>query len=360
MKILEAIVTSITLCRRGKNGFRTLLKSDGALEFVTLVKSQSEGELLAVVYAPNRKDGDGDFADADVISKAAHRFLRDHRDIDIEHDGEVLSAEDAYIAESFIVAKGDERFQNWKDYDGKDVGDLTGAWAVKIRLENEALRKAYAAGGWDGVSMFGMAAGERVDLKAASERIADKLSKRVTKQESEMDETKLKSLFESFKAEVVALVKSTVTEAVKPAEGKKVIAEDSAGEVVQFEGDIDNAQDLENFEKALRTSELRQAIKSGKLTAKQVAEMRKALKAVEPSDSEAGIAAEDSDEVRTLKRQLFKAQRISNAPEGKQATGDPEADQSKANYEEGLALAKCVNERRLGNSTELRVLSNKG
>jgi hypothetical protein len=42
----------------------------------------------------------------------------------------------------------------FKDRAGSKV-DVTGGWAVVIKIENEELRKKYRTGEWDGVSMAG-------------------------------------------------------------------------------------------------------------------------------------------------------------------------------------------------------------
>lgn len=336
-RIKAAEITSIALCKRGKNGFTTLLKGDGAFCWETLTKAVGENELLAVVYAPERADDDDQFASAAVIKSAAHTYNRDHRELDIEHDGRPLSNDDAYVAESFIVAKGDERFQNWKGYDGNPVGDLTGAWATVIKLENPVLQKAYRNGELDGVSMFGQAALERVDQSAASKRVAERLGKaRDTHQENDMDIKELREELSGFKAEMVAVVKGLV--APKPE------TEEKTEQAPVFNGDINKASDLAAFEASLRTYELNKALASGKMTADKVAEMRKAMAAVEPSDVEAGIEKSDTPKERELKRELFNIKKARNAPEG--APASPESDEvliAKANHDEGLAIAALMN-----------------
>jgi hypothetical protein len=360
-KIKNAVITTIALCRRGKNGMRTLFKDDGSVELSTLVKADAQGELLAVVYAPERPDADGDFAEAEVIKGMAHGFLRDHRQLDIEHDGKTLPQDAAYVAESFLVAKGDERFKDWKDYDGNPVGDLTGAWAVKLQIEDPAIRKAYAEGGWDGVSMFGRAAVEHVDPKAASKRVAARLGKARgnNHEESDMDEAKLKEILGSFKAELTEMVKSMLPEPAENTENEQV--EKSELEPPTFEGDPTSGEDLEKFEKALRAYELRKALAEGKLTAEKVAELRKALAEPQPTEAEAGVEEGDSAEVRTLKMQLFKAQRRTNAPEARRQDEDAEVALAKANQEEGLAIAALVNSTRgVQASNGMRVVNKQG
>jgi len=342
-------VTRIALCKQGKNGFTTVLKGDGQFCLEAIAKAVGQSELLAVVYAPNQEDDDGHFASAAVIKAACHSYNRDHRTLDIEHDGRVLSTQDAYVAESFIVAKGDERFSDWKRYDGSPAGDLTGAWATLVKLENPVLQKACRSGELDGVSLFGQAAFDQAESKAAAKRVADSLGKSrdVNNQEIEMTKEEMAEILSGFKAEMVAMVKSAV--AGEPE------ADKGAPAAPEFKGDATNPSDLESFEKELRSYELNKSLKSGKLSADKVAELRKSLTASEPSDEETGVEAGDSPEVRSLKQQLFKAKRRSNAPAAP-ATGEDSIEAvAKAAADEGRAIANLFNEQR-GQAAGMRLV----
>lgn len=353
-RIKSAVITTIALCRRGKNGMRTLLKDDGSVQFETLIKSSGENELLAVVYAPERPDDDGDFAEAAVIKAMAHEYLRDHRQLDIEHDGKALSKNAAYVAESFIIAKGDSRFADWQDYDGNTVGDLTGAWANVIKLEDPALQKAYRDGELDGVSMFGRAAVERVDTKAASKRVADRLGKsRGTQGEIEMNKEEMLALFSGFKAEITTMVKSTL-DALKPVEPKPENKPSPTAPV--FKGSVTDPKALEQYENDLRAYEMQKALDAGTLTADKINEMRKSLAVGEPSDAEAGIESADTPREKELKRDLFKARKARNAPERTDSGEGDEVSLTKANHDEGLAIAKVFNERR-GTSSGMKIVN---
>ena len=48
-------------------------------------------------------------ASADVIREMAHDFMTEPR-IDVMHDGKALGTDKVSVAESFIVQKGDPRF----------------------------------------------------------------------------------------------------------------------------------------------------------------------------------------------------------------------------------------------------------
>ena len=118
-RIRNAKITHVSLCQAGKNKLPVLYKADGKdrVRFESLAKAtdkfDDQGELLTVVYAPEHRDVDGDIASAEAIKKMAYSFARDGQGLDIEHDGKVLPREDAYVAESFLIAKGDERFADW-------------------------------------------------------------------------------------------------------------------------------------------------------------------------------------------------------------------------------------------------------
>jgi hypothetical protein len=156
-RIKKAKIEFISLVPAGANKMPVLYKDDGMVEIETLVKASSDlGELTAVVYAPEHRDSQGDIASAEVVKDMAYDAARRGVEIDLRHDGKAVGRERAFVAESFLVAKGDERFQGWKDRDGKQV-DLTGAWATVIKIEDPELRQLYRDGKWGGVSMAGQA-----------------------------------------------------------------------------------------------------------------------------------------------------------------------------------------------------------
>jgi len=346
-KIKRAHITTIALCKSPKNGLRTVLKANGVLELRALSKAQGKDELLAVVYAPDRVDADDEFTDASVIKAMAHEYVRDHRMLDIEHDGEILSKDQAFLAESFIISKGDERFDDWKGHEDEVVGDLTGAWAVVIKLVDPTLQKALKDGLLDGVSMFGKAALEPLETKAASKRVAERIgAAKNNPQDFEMDETKLKGLFAELTQTLVKALEP-LTAVAKAGEGKEV--KPSAIEAPVFKGDPTSDKDLEVFEKQLVGYELRKGMEDGTLTVDKIREMRATLATTTPSDEEAGVKKGDSPEVKELKKSLFKAQKRSNAPEGGKSTNtddDSPEEIAKANRAEGKKISDLLMERR--------------
>lgn len=165
-RIKKVSVKFLALVKRGANHMPVLYKSadqgnTGEAEFQTLTKElpdfEERGELLSVAYSPEY-DGDsqGHIADHDVVREMAHSFMRNGAQLNIRHGDKVLSKEQAYVAENFIIQEGDPRFEDWKDLSGNDV-DVVGGWATLIKIEDKKLRSLFKDGGWNGVSLQGPA-----------------------------------------------------------------------------------------------------------------------------------------------------------------------------------------------------------
>lgn len=366
-RIINAFVKRLALCKRGKNGMQTLFKSsNGNFELTTLVKGDPEkGELLAVMWPKGIADEDGDFSDTDkAIKSMTSSLIQNGGALDIEHDGKVLSPEAAYISEVFTIQKSDPRFEGWEDYDG-NVVDVTGGAAVQIQINDPDLRAAYRNGDWDGVSLFGPAAVEHVDIAAASKRVAERMR---GVQENEMNKEELQALLKAQAEQTVELVKSAVesiVESLKPKATKTTEGGDEGGDEGKddltkaekqptFTGSVSDPKALETYENELRGFELRKAIASGKMSSKDIAEMRKSM-AESPITleefKEANIEAkaDDSEEVRELQTKLFKAQKGSNAPQTVAGSTSEEDELAKASADEGAEIAKLMNQN-LGNS----------
>ena len=159
-RIVKAKIDYISLCPRGANSFSTIYKSDDGnqnVDLTTICKDMNEqGEIIALVYAPETVDSQGDIASAAVIKEFAHDFAKNGEGIDVRHNEDVLSKDAVYVAESFIVQKDDPRFSSMKDYEGNPV-DATGGWGVVLKVDDEDLRDKYRSGEWSGVSMGGVA-----------------------------------------------------------------------------------------------------------------------------------------------------------------------------------------------------------
>lgn len=218
-RIKRADVEFLSLCKRGRNKLKTIYKADDdSVEFQAHVLKaddfEERGELLAVVYAPNMADKDGDFADAEAIQDMAHGYLRKGAKIDTYHDEQALSEDQVYVAESFVIQKGDPRFEGQVTYDDEPV-DVTGGWGVLIKVDDPEIRKAYGKDGWQGISLGGnalMADEELTPAKKAS--VAKSLANK--KENAMTPEEIAKAVADANKPLIDSI--STLTKALTPAE----------------------------------------------------------------------------------------------------------------------------------------------
>ena len=225
-RILKGAISFLSLCPRGANQIQTMYKAedggDHNISITTLIKGDisEQGELLAVVYAPETSDCDGDVASEAVIKEMAYSFSESGKGIDIKHNEEVLSKNDIFVAENFIIQKNDPRFADTKDYDG-NVVDATGGWGVVLKVNNEDLRKQYRDGDWGGISMGGLAI---TKPENSNESVVAKLVEAIAKAiKPEKHKTKLeKSMNDADKKEIVTDVTKSVLEALNKAEAEKL------------------------------------------------------------------------------------------------------------------------------------------
>jgi hypothetical protein len=258
-------ITLISLCPAGANRLPVVFKADGGVVFNPIVKADMEkGEITACVYAPEHRDSQGDIASAEVIKEAAYSFAKDGEGVDIRHNQQPLPREQVYVAESFIIQKGDPRFSDLKDRDGKPV-DATEGWGVVLKVDDPDLRTKYRSGEWGGVSMFGTAVVEQE--KESGDRFFDRLVATIKEafhrnlNTGDIDMTK-DELNEVLAASNAALVKSigeSFAEAVKPL-AKSDDKPDDAPEPKEktepkkapvFKGDFSKPEDVRKHRRAL-------------------------------------------------------------------------------------------------------------
>lgn len=268
-RILKAKISHISLCPRGANQIQTIYKAedgDHNISLSTLVKGMSEqGELLAVVYAPDMIDSDGDTASAEVIKEAAYDFGANGKGIDVRHNEEVLPVEKAYVAESFIIQKDDPRFVDTKDYDG-NVVDVTGGWGVVFKIEDEGLRKEYREGKWGGISMGGLMLARNEEdtpinklCRKISEILGNKkeTKSKTKKSENDMTPEEIKKMVEET---VVTVMKKSADDAATAAtEAAKKAAEETKlglGYAAPVCKDAPSPEDLVKHRKNLEIFEL--------------------------------------------------------------------------------------------------------
>jgi len=251
-RIKRAKIKFISLVPRGANRLPTIFKEDGAFEVSLLAKGMDEqGELTAVVYAPELRDSQGDVASAAVIKDMLYDAAKNGVAIDMRHDGKAIPKDQAYVAESFLVQKGDPRFEGLTDYDGKVV-DPTGAWGVVLKIDDPALRKLYREGAWEGVSMGGKAELEieKQDPEDLADAIAARLAKRLNPEEEyTMTPEEIQTL-------VVKSMREENERVAKEAADAAAAAAAAAPVLPVFKGDPTNVEDVKAHREALRKHSL--------------------------------------------------------------------------------------------------------
>ncbi|MCZ2418667.1 MAG: XkdF-like putative serine protease domain-containing protein [Burkholderiales bacterium] len=338
-RIKKANVKFISLVPKGANMLPVLYKeADQGAEFRALSKlDEDRGELLAVVYAPEIRDSQGDIASAEVIKQMAYDAAKDGVEIDIRHDGKPVGKDRAYIAEKFIVQKGDARFADFKDYQGRPV-DVAGGWAVVVKIEDPALKKLYREGAWNGVSLFGPAEVEIEKSQADVDSLVDDLARRI-KERDMLTAEALKKILDERDAALLAKIAETVkgspapTQAPKPEDVKK--------------GDEFDPLDVTAVEQRLAKLERERLAKEVDWSdPDSVRAYRDALKGgANLAETAEQKASRLEKEAADLKAKVAKLSKASNAPV------DPKAPETTLTKEEqeiqaGLEMAKMANARR--------------
>lgn len=183
-----------------------------------LCKSLDHHMVYGVVYSPDEIDTQGEYSTAAEIEKAAHGFLADlsQRNVDVEHS---FRPEGAYVAESWLL----------KGADGRFPGAPEGSWAVGVKIDDEALWKSVKDGAVSGLSMAGVAEKVREDdgrtfAKGLFAALAD-LVKGAAAEKTEKNESGAKKDPEGededrMTEELSKAVSAAVTEALKPLNDK--------------------------------------------------------------------------------------------------------------------------------------------
>ncbi len=111
-------------CRNQFNGEKLLKVS----------KVNDEGLVAGTVYEPNVKDADGDWADKETIKKAAHDFMLNGRNFNVDENHNEVPA-GAAVVESYL--------------------DEIGAWKVVIKMDpNSETFQKVKKGEYKGLSMM--------------------------------------------------------------------------------------------------------------------------------------------------------------------------------------------------------------
>jgi len=225
-RIKKAKITFISLCPKGVNKLPVIYKEeDNSLVLNPIVKAGDDftekGELLVIAYPSEKVDSQGDIASKGVVKAMAYDYMKCGGQIDIRHDGKALGRDQIFIAENFMVQKGDPRFSGLTDYEGNEV-DATDSWGLVLKVEDENLRKLYNNGDWAGVSIFGSAEFEKPDGVNKAEQILQDLISKMNPKEPEHTQEDIfmtitkEDLKEIFTAQTEAIGK-TVADAIEKA-----------------------------------------------------------------------------------------------------------------------------------------------
>lgn len=326
-RIKKAFVRHISLVPRGANRLPVIYKSDDrTIDFDTILKADmEEGTITAIVYAPEHTDSQGDIASAEVIKEMAHEFAKNGEGIDIRHNGKVVPKDKAFIAESFIVQKGDARFSDTKDTQGNKV-NTEGAWATIIKIDDEGLRKEYREGKWNGVSMGGTALVEsEKDESSLAKQIVAALkslfSQRADEGDIDMKPEELKKALDEQATTIATAVATAMTDTLTKAgiikkEEKPDPNDKPQKKAPEFKGDINKEEDRKAHRKALAIWKAQTEHADDPVAEFEAIEKIHKEYAVNTTelDAAAGVKEDDSDEVKELRRRLHKAEKASNQP----------------------------------------------
>lgn len=227
-KLTDLSVSFLSLVKTPATGKGLTLKSkDGErpIPFELVHKNDDMMRAYGVVYAPDQEDAHGDTASADTIRRAATEFMREGRlkNIDAEHS---FTAEMAFVAESWLVRKGDALFAD----------EPEGSWAVGIQIGDPDLWKQLKSGELTGISLAGIARMEPEPEDPANQRYTEKDAENVpgwfaafvkavtgatpTKdpiEETEMDENEVQGIVrDTLKAELGPAIKDALKSAGDP------------------------------------------------------------------------------------------------------------------------------------------------
>ena len=305
-RILDGDIFFLSLVDAGANEVVPVLKGKNLVKVQSLAKMSKEGLLHTLVYGPDRVDTDGDTADRSGVQKLAHNFIPNMvgSGIDVMHNCQPVDPNDAHVCESFIIQKnGDDRFKG-VTLDGRviqDTSELEGWWASIIKLNAPELREPFESGEWTGVSMYGSARVESVSKSDFTQALADRLGSN-SNQENTMDEKVLAELLAKSIAPLIDEIK-TLKKGADPAPTVDPVTE-TATATIEFEGDMDNLEDVvKHEEKIFRSSlDFNKAVDLKKwrnYLAEKAADEVKAKEAAESNDSDelkkAKTAAKDAE-----------------------------------------------------------------
>ncbi|MBT2727846.1 terminase [Bacillus sp. ISL-75] len=149
-ELKNANITHVSYVDKGANQKKFFLTKSASTptfqkEVKIITKADDEQQLVyGVVYEPDVEDAHGDSMTIDEIEKSAHKFLKDFRNIDTQHDFEAGAGE---LVESYIAPVE-------MDIDGEII--TKGSWVI-VTKATEEIWESIKKGEFTGYSMAGTA-----------------------------------------------------------------------------------------------------------------------------------------------------------------------------------------------------------
>lgn len=226
-KLTDMKITHVSYVRKGANKKQFfLMKSDEDTNFekeiqVFVNKADKEKKLVyGVVYEPDTLDTQGEFASDAEIEKAAHEFLADSRNIDLQHN---FKSEYGTVVESYIAPV---------DFKIGDINIKKGSWAL-VTKANDDVWESIKKGQVTGYSMAGKATKTEVEefqkqtLETSDDEykgffnvIQEFFSKGKKDIEKPIKEDKTKGEEDMKIEEITEAIKRAVVEAIRPINDK--------------------------------------------------------------------------------------------------------------------------------------------
>jgi len=259
-----------------------------------LTKGEEEGLLTAVVWPVDNADDTGLKANRKVVQQMAHDAMIDGVGIDMNHDGKLLTKEQAALVESFIIQAGDPRFVDLKDYSGNLV-DAEGAWGSVIKIQDPEIRRLYREDEWNAVSMMGPALVSKAQASNPSPEDTPMTPEQFAAM-TKLIEAQAKSIedLQKVNVEKAELVKAEKAKADAAAEAEKTV-------LIKFEGDQSKSKDVQAHLAKINLSQV--DFNDAEAVAAHLATLTKAESTDESDDSN------DSEELVLAKAELVKAEK---------------------------------------------------
>lgn len=261
--------------------------------------------VYGIAYPVGDKDNTDtqqDFAEKDEVEQMAHNFMAKGRAAyGVDRDHSYRALDKVFVAESWIVRKGDPLFGNPEDVD---------AWAVGIKITDKALYDELKKTGYRGLSIAGTC--EREEVAKENKTAGDNGGwlarwRRLLRKEEAVEETK--KALEEMAAAVKSLTErlDKLEKGAAPAqEGAKQAHSAGSGQAAQTVVKIDGGELLKEL-KGL-TERLEKLEKGDAPAAKD-----DAAKGADAAPADAGKAAADelTKSIKTLSERVEKLEKAS-------------------------------------------------